>query len=233
MQTGPALHADGAATWDASDEALAFLARELTPDSHTLETGAGRSTLAFAAAGCRHEVVTPAGAEIAAIRALAVQEGVAFDGVTFHEGLSQDVLPRLGEGRVEDLDVAFIDGGHGFPIPAVDFQYLAPRVRVGGLLLIDDVDLWTGDMIVQVLRRDEAWRLEAKLGGRTAVFRKLAPYAPHEWTRQPYVRAKSFWPQTRRKLVNGVRLVAQGRFGVLASKLAHERRLSTAARLDR
>ena len=227
----PNLHAGGAAAWDASDAVLSYLQRELKPGWRTLETGAGRSTLAFAQAGCRHEVVTPAAAEVAAIRADGEARGLPMAAVTFHEGFSQDVLPRLS-GPVEDLDLVFIDGGHGFPIPAVDFQYLAPRVKLQGLMLIDDVDLWTGDMIVRVLRRDPAWRYEGLLNGRTAAFRKLAPFTPHEWTQQPYVRARSFWPQTRRKLVNGARLLASGRLGAVAAKLANERRLARAARDD-
>ena len=227
----PNLHAGGVAAWDASDAVLTYLARELQPGWRTLETGAGRSTLAFAQAGCAHEVVTPAAAEVAAIRADGLAQGLPMDAVTFHQGFSQDVLPRLA-GPVEDLDLVFIDGGHGFPIPAVDFQYLAPRVKLQGLMLIDDVDLWTGDMIVQVLKRDPAWRLEGLLNGRTAAFRKLAPFTAHEWTQQAYVRSKSFWPQTRRKLINGARLIARGRLGAIGAKLANERRLAQAARHD-
>ncbi len=225
-----ALHAGGAAAWDASEAVLAWLGRELRPGLVTLETGAGRSTLAFAAAGCAHEVVTPSASEIAAIRTEGALQGLAMEAVRFHEGFSQDVLPRLDAG--ERYDVVFIDGGHGFPIPAVDFQYLAPRLKVGGAMLIDDVDLWTGGMIVEVLKRDPAWAFEGLLKGRTAVFRKTAPFTAHEWTQQPYVRRKSFWPQTRRKLANGLRLVASGRMGAIAGKLANERRLAQAAQRD-
>jgi hypothetical protein len=224
-----ALHAGGAAAWDASDAVLAYLRTVLRPGWRTIETGAGQSTLTFAAAGCLHHAVTPSGSEIAAIKARAAAEGVDLSGVTFHEGFSQDVLPRLED---DAFDLVFIDGGHGFPIPAVDFQYLAPRLAVGGLLLIDDVDLWTGDMIVQVLRRDDGWRLHGKLKGRTAVFEKLQPYVAHEWTKQPYVVRKSFWPQTGRKLRNGLGLIARGDLGAVRGKLANERRLAEAARDD-
>ena len=227
---GTRLHAGGAAAWDASEAVMAWLDRELKPGLRTLETGAGQSTLLFAARGCRHDVVTPSATEIAAIRAEADVRGVDLAQTTFHCGFSQDVLPSLADDG--ELDVVFIDGGHGFPIPAVDFQYTAPRLKVGGALLLDDVDLWTGDMIVQVLRRDPAWRFEGRLNGRTAVFRTVAPFAAHEWTQQPYVVRKSFWPQTRRKLVNGARLLATGQFAAAAGKLANERRLAEAAKRD-
>lgn len=231
MSEKPLLHGGGAAKWDASDAVLSFLSGFLKPGMRTLETGAGRSTLLFARAGCEHQSVTPSSSEIAAIKASAAQEGVDLAATAFHEGFSQDVLPRLA-GPVEDLDLVFIDGGHGFPVPAVDFIYTAPRLKVGGVMLIDDVDLWTGDMVVQVLKRDPAWAFEGLMNGRTARFRKTAPFIVHEWTRQPYVTAKSFWPQTRRKLMNGLRLVATGRLGAVAGKLANERRLAAAARLD-
>lgn len=224
------LHASGAAAWDASEAVLDYLERTLQPGWRTLETGAGRSTLAFAEAGCAHHTVTPSGSEIAAIKAAAAAEGVDLADVTFHEGFSQDVLPRLDEAL--EFDLVFIDGGHGFPIPAVDFQFLAPRLKVGGLLLLDDVDLWTGDMIVQVLRRDDGWRFRSKLKGRTAVFEKTRPYIAHEWTKQPYVVRKSFWPQTQRKLRNGLGLIARGDLAAAARKLANERRLKEAARHD-
>ena len=227
---GEHLHASGAAAWDASDAVLSYLEKTLQPGWTTIETGAGRSTLAFAQAGCRHHAVTPSGSEIAAIKLAAGAAGVDPSLVTFHEGFSQDMLPRLEEGL--QFDLVFIDGGHGFPIPAVDFQFLAPRLKLGGVLLIDDVDLWTGDMIVQVLRHDDAWRFGSKLKGRTAVFEKVGPYVAHEWTRQPYVVRKSFWPQTQRKLVNGLGLIARGDLGAVTRKLANERRLKEAARHD-
>jgi hypothetical protein len=63
------LHAGGTAQWDASDAVLDWFRANLKPGMATLETGAGKSTLAFAEAGCAHHTVTPASAEIAAIRA--------------------------------------------------------------------------------------------------------------------------------------------------------------------
>jgi hypothetical protein len=224
------LHAQGTAPWDASDAVLDFLARTLRADMRTLETGAGRSTLLFARAGCRHDTVTPSESEVQAIRASALAEGVDLGHVTFHVGFSQDVLPRLDGG--EDLDVVFIDGGHGFPIPAVDFQYLAPRVAVGGVLLVDDINLWSVDMVVRFLRHEDGWADEGTLNRRTAVFRKTAPFQAHEWTRQRYTYARSWWPQMVRRARNGVDLALRGDLRAIARKLAKERALARAARDD-
>jgi hypothetical protein len=194
----------------------------------TLETGAGKSTLAFMEAGCEHDTVTPSGSEIANIKAEATRRGLDATTVTFHEGFSQYVLPHLA--GHEDIDIAFIDGGHGFPVPGVDWLYIAPRLKVGGRLLVDDVDLWTGAMLVDFLRREPGWRVDAILRGRSAVITKTAPFVAREWCDQPTVVAKSFVPQTTRKIVNGLAALMRFDFKAVAGKLRHERALSEAAR---
>jgi predicted O-methyltransferase YrrM len=223
------LHAEGAAAWDIQPGVLALIAAQVRPGMTTLETGAGQSTLAFVRAGARHHAVTPSQDEAARIRAALSSEGLSDAGLTFHHGYSQDVLPRLEAGP---LDVALIDGGHGFPIPALDLAYIAPRLKPGGWLMIDDVDLWTGAMLVDFLKAEPAFTLEAIERGRTAMFRCRAPFALREWTNQPAVVAKSRFSQWRRKAANGLALALSGRFGALAGKLAHERDLKAAAKAD-
>ena len=222
------LHADGTVQWDASEAVLNWFASYLKPGMRTLETGAGKSTLAFLRAGCVHDTVTPSGSEIAAIRAAALARGLNPDQVTFHEGFSQYVLPHLA--GLEDLDVVFIDGGHGFPVPGLDWLYLAPRLKVGGKLLVDDVDLWTGQMLVDVLRREPGWRVDTILRGRTAVITKTAPFVAREWVDQPEVVRRSLIPQTWRKIVNGVSALARLDLAGIARKLRHEKALRDAAR---
>jgi hypothetical protein len=220
------LHAGGSVQWDASDVVLNWFKANLTPNMRTMETGAGKSTLAFMAAGCAHETITPSQSEVDAITAEAARQGLN-NRVQFHVDFSQNVLPNL-QGH-EDIDVAFIDGGHGFPIPAIDWIYIAPRLKVGGTLLIDDIDLWTGAMLVDVMRKEEGWRVDTILRGRTAVITKTAPFVAREWTHQPAVVAKSFVPQTLRKIVNGLALLARFDFKAVVRKLKHEKALADAA----
>jgi precorrin-6B methylase 2 len=218
------LHADGNVQWDASDIVLDWFKANLKPNMRTIETGAGKSTLAFMAAGCVHDVVTPSSSEVEAIKAEAARRGLAGNNTTFHIDFSQNILPYL-KGH-EDIDVAFIDGGHGFPVPGVDWLFIAPRLKVGGKLLIDDIDLWTGSMLVDVLRKEAGWRVDSILRGRTAVVTKTAPFQAREWCDQPTVVAKSYLPQTMRKIVNGLALLARFDIKSLSRKLKHERDLS-------
>src|ERR671935_72771 len=57
----PALHGE-AEFWGLAWEALAFIERTVRPGMATLETGAGASTIVFAASGAHHETGTPTAA---------------------------------------------------------------------------------------------------------------------------------------------------------------------------
>lgn len=192
-----------------------FLRSNVYPGFQTLETGAGLSTLIFAERGAAHEVVTPSESERDAILEEAAERKLDTSGLRFHIGFSQDVLPSLDG----PLDLILIDGGHGFPIPEIDWAYTAPRLRVGGLLLIDDIDLWTGANLVDFLKAEPGWRYRETLDDRTAIFELTAPAELREWTMQPYVRAKSWLPQNTRRLRRGFRHLAHGEFAVLGAKV--------------
>jgi hypothetical protein len=191
--------------WEPGNLALTWLQLNLRPGMHTLETGCGQSTLACLHAGCIHEAITPSAEEITAIQRVADQRGLDLSLVQFHHGFSHDILPHL-KGH-EDLDVAIIDGGHGFPLPGVDWLYMAPRLKVGGKMLIDDIDLWTGKILLDVLRREPGWRVNKILHGRTAIVTKLAPFVARDWRQQPTVVARSWLPQAWRKFTTSVQML--------------------------
>ena len=191
--------------WEVGNLALTWLQLNLRPGMHTLETGCGQSTLACLQAGCIHEAITPSADEIASIQNVAEQRGLDLSLVRFHHGFSQDILPHL-KGH-EDLDVAIIDGGHGFPLPGIDLLYMAPRLKVGGKMLIDDVDLWTSKILLDVLKREPGWRVNKILHGRTAIVTKLAPFVARDWRQQPTVVARSWLPQAWRKVTASVQML--------------------------
>ncbi|MEL6782267.1 MAG: class I SAM-dependent methyltransferase [Pseudomonadota bacterium] len=224
------LHAGGEAAWDMSDDGIAYIKAHVGAGSTTLETGAGATSLMFLEQGADHHAVTPSETERDLITAEAERRGLDASKLTFHLGYSQDVLPRLDLGA--PLDFVLIDGGHGFPIPAVDWLYTAPMLKVGGIMMVDDVDLWTGAMLVDFMDAEACWTKRDVLRGRTAVFELTSPFELHEWTKQPHVVAKSKWPQRMRKARNVAGLVAKGEFATIRSKMAHEKRLAEAAKDD-
>ena len=62
-------------------------------------------------------------------------------------GLSEQVVPLIGESAAmasvwpaRELDLLFIDGDHSFIGVISDFEKWAPKVSIGGYILLDDVD---------------------------------------------------------------------------------------------
>jgi precorrin-6B methylase 2 len=171
----PGLHGAGDEYWGLAWAALEWLERNVEPGMATLETGAGSSTIVFAARGATHVAVTPDPAEEERIRSACEALGIDAAGVRFLLGSSHEVLPAWDGGP---LDLALIDGAHGFPYPILDWWYLARHVRVGGRLVIDDAYMPAVGAVVDALRASRAWAVEEAVGQRTVVVRKLADEPP-------------------------------------------------------
>jgi predicted O-methyltransferase YrrM len=159
--------------------------------SRTLETGSGLSTLAFAEAGANHVAITPMASEQDAIERAAADRGLDLSTTRFIIGYSEDVLPTL---EWYDLDVALIDGDHRFPQVFIDWHYAARRLKVGGLVVVDDLNLWTGSTLAAFLDAEPAWERAVEWPGRAAAYRKIGATDPDwssGWRDQPFVAARS------------------------------------------
>jgi hypothetical protein len=95
--------------------------------------------------------------------------------VTFHIGRSQDVLLTLGSAP---LDLVLVDGAHGFPYPILDWWYLAPRLKEGGRMLLDDAYLSPVGAILDYVQASPSWELEEPVSFRTACIRKVRDDEP-------------------------------------------------------
>ena len=177
--------------WQIAPEVLELIDRGVGPGSRTLETGAGVSTALFALKGAEHTCVVPWTSERDRLQAWGAQNGVSFERVTFECEPSEQVLPRLDGGP---LDLVLIDGGHGFPTPFIDFFYAGRRLKRGGLLVVDDTQIWTGRVLHGFLKEQGGWEVVEELRMRSTVFRRTEEPGDglHEWNEQPYVRRRSF-----------------------------------------
>ena len=93
--------------------------------------------------------------------------------VEFIVGPTQTTLP--GYELPEALDLVFLDGPHGFPFPQLEYYHFYPRVRAGGMLIVDDIQIPTVRQLYRFLRRDGMWHLNGVVA-RTAFFtRTTAP----------------------------------------------------------
>jgi hypothetical protein len=166
----PGLHGQSE-FWGLAWEALAFIEQTVRPGMATLETGAGASTIVFAAGGAEHEAVTPSQEEADRILAECERREIPTENLTFRIGSSAAVLH---DWEPRELDLVLVDGAHAFPYPTLDWWYLAPHLRNGGLMLLDDAYMPPVAAVVDHVRHSNAWRLEQPVSFRTAVARKLA-----------------------------------------------------------
>jgi predicted O-methyltransferase YrrM len=167
-----------------------FLDSSLGPGAVTLETGTGLSTIVILRRGvARHISVTPYAAEFEAVRAYCASAGIptgAWQPVT---ASSLDWLPSA---TLPALDLVLIDGAHAFPAPFVDWCYTAGSLRVGGLVVVDDLQLVTARILADFLRADERWD-EVRRDHRFAAYRKRVHPIRDErdWLGQAWVAGSS------------------------------------------
>jgi len=83
----------------------------------TLETGAGASSIVFAAAGSAHTVISPAADEHERIRSWCERNGISTARVRFVAASSDTAL--AGSWTPEPLDLVLVDGAHLFPFPVL------------------------------------------------------------------------------------------------------------------
>lgn len=175
----PGIHGAGNEYWGLAWPALEWLESELRPGMATVETGSGASTIIFAAAGTEHVAVTPNPDEEMRVRRSCAELGVSSDRVSFRVGFSHDVLPDLPQ---RPIDLALLDGAHGFPYPVLDWWHVAPQLKIGGRILLDDAYMPPVTVIVDYARATRAWAVEGSIGYRTVIVRKVADELPHfDW----------------------------------------------------
>ena len=141
----PPTHADGimshapTGVWQTERSAYEFLAQCAVQGIATLETGCGISTVLLGLWGARHTCITPSADEVERTQAYCESREISLENVEFLIGPSDEILPSLSSSH--QLDLVLIDGGHAFPLPIIDWYYAASRLRAGGILVVDDLQL--------------------------------------------------------------------------------------------
>ncbi len=186
LKDDPKIHRteDGFVSWRLEDKALYFIENSSRAWRNTLETGAGVSTILFAALGVKHICINPNLEENQRIIDYCQSRGIATKNVEFICDKSEYVLPIL---KINNLDFCLIDGDHKFPVPFIDWYYLAEKLKVGGLVMIDDLQHWTCYSLREFLEEEPGWKI-VKIFHRSVVFQKTNKYRTATWWgEQPFM----------------------------------------------
>jgi hypothetical protein len=190
MADPPRVHDDRApgGVWHTEPGAYRFIAEQCSPGERTLETGLGISTVLFALWKTEHTCVVPDQEEVDRLSAYAKSRSIDLSNVHFAMGPSDAVLPAL-EGP--ELDLVLVDGGHAFPLPIIDWYYAGGRLRAGGHVILDDMQLAQVSLgLRQFLDSDPRWTAVASTRKWVAYRRETDHPLDEGWWAQDFIAAK-------------------------------------------
>lgn len=181
--------ARGDCSWAVGSGVLQWIADHLSSEMVTIETGAGYTTILFAALAKHHYCCTLSQREADKIRAYLKQIQITDDNLTFLIGSTDETLSRLGTETV--IDFAYLDGCHGYPFPALDWHYIDKHLKVGGIIGMDNVELRPVREHCEFLEENGSYRLAGVVteGYFVRFYTKLIDQN-REWIDQAYSRAK-------------------------------------------
>jgi hypothetical protein len=160
-----------------------------------LETGAGLSTLLFCCLAPRRVISMEPNAQLwERIFDEAERRSISTAVLRDIRERSEVALPPLAASG-ETIDVAFIDGDHGWPSVFVDFCYANIMLRKGGLLFLDDVHLYSVRQLVLLLLQEAEFEY-AGTTQKLAVFRKRTDERFLS-SSQPFIRANTMHDEGR------------------------------------
>lgn len=109
--------------------------------------------------------------------------------ISFLLGSTDETLPKIELKHV--FDFAYIDGNHGYPFPALDWHYIDLRLKVGGIVGMDNVELRPVREHCDFLQENGTYELIGTLseGYYAHFYRKLADEC-REWYFKPMAAQK-------------------------------------------
>lgn len=165
-----------------------------TSAEQSAETGCGRSTILLSNLSHQHQVfcLDDTADERSSVDFFRHSSLTRTERVTTHFGPTQTVLSTFEHHGL--YDCVLIDGPHGYPFPDLEYFHFYPRIREGGILAIDDVNIPSISRMVDIISEDDMWDLVG-VSNVTAFFRRTA--APttsptgDEWWTQEYNRRRT------------------------------------------
>lgn len=172
--------------WGIQRSFLEQLGRFVAPGALSLETGCGLSTVCFAILGTEHVCISPMEKEHNRVRKYCAENQISTEGLRFIAMKSDAALPALDTGG-RQLDFVLIDGSHAFPVPIVDYFYANDRLKVGGFLAVDDLQISGVGILHKFLLTEPAYETVRLDGLKTGLYRKVGETVyPRDWLGQSF-----------------------------------------------
>jgi hypothetical protein len=162
--------------------AIARYAEGVGPIRHSVETGSGKTTLLFSHLSADHRVFAiNEGESISQVRHSPLFRA---ESTTYIEGPTQATLQQYAFS--DKVQIALIDGPHGYPFPDLEYFYLYPNIETGGLLIIDDILIPSIGRMFEVIKADDMFELVDVVSSNTALFKRtdaplIDPYSDSWW----------------------------------------------------
>lgn len=174
------------ANWGIQRSFLEQLHKFIAPGAFSLETGCGLSTVCFAILGVEHICISPMVKEHQRVQKYCAANQISTERLRFIAMKSSAALPSLNIGD-HRLDFALIDGSHAFPVPIVDYFYVNDRLKVGGILAVDDLQISGVGILHKFLLTEPAYETVKLDGLKTGIYRKIAETVyPRDWSGQRF-----------------------------------------------
>jgi hypothetical protein len=160
------------------------------PVYHSMETGSGKTTLLFSHLSRDHKVFAvnfSGGVDTESISLVRASPLFNAATVEYIEGPTQRTLPKYQ--FEHPLQLALIDGPHGYPFPDMEYYYIYPHMEENGVLIVDDIHIPTIRHLFDFLKEDDMFRLVEVVDKSAFFVRTNAPlFDPYQdgWWLQNY-----------------------------------------------
>ncbi len=174
VEIAPNLHGSGTFS-KAPLRALARYAAQSGGIQCSVETGSGASTLLLSHLSGRHLAFT-VDSGTGSLENVKSSPLFRSENVTVIEGPTQLTLPRFS--FRDPIQLALIDGPHGFPFPDLDYYYIYPHIERDGVLVLDDIQIRSIHNLFEFLSADDMWHLDEVVENTSFFRRTEAPTFP-------------------------------------------------------
>jgi hypothetical protein len=125
----------------------------------SMETGCGKTTILLSNLSEHHHVFAEddLGEKYSSIRYYRDCPATQNDRVALVAGSTRRTLPQFA--FETPIDLALLDGPHAYPFPELEYYFVYPHIRPGGLLVIDDIHIPTIHRMHRFLAEDDMWNL--------------------------------------------------------------------------